>query len=302
MANKWTVNDIPLQNDKAFIITGANSGLGLEAAKVLCSKGAKVIMAVRSLTKGQDAIAKINEDYPSAQVELMKLDLSDLESVSEFAKEFKQRHARLDVLVNNAGVMWPPKRETTRQGFESQFGINHLGHFALTALLFDVLSATPNSRVVNQSSLAHTMLSSLNFNDLNWEKNYNKTKAYSQSKLANLLFTYEMHRKLKAVKANTKAVACHPGVSSTNLFRSSSGMVNGFSQWFGQKAEIGALPMLRAAVDNDVEGGEYFGPKGFMGFAGYPVRVKSTKTAKSNELAQKLWSVSEELTGIKFTI
>lgn len=297
----WTTNDIPSQQDKIIVITGANSGLGLEAAKVLSSKGARVIMAVRSLTRGQDAIAQINKTNPSAQLELMHLDLSDLESVAAFANEFKQQHARLDVLINNAGVMWPPKRETTKQGFELQLGINHLGHFALTAHLFDILKATPQSRIVSQSSIAHSMISKLDLANVNWEKSYNKNKAYGQSKLANLLFTYELDRKLKEHKIDTKAIACHPGVSSTNLFRTSASFVAKAVNLIGQKAELGALPMLRAATDESLTGGEFIGPKGFMGFAGYPVKVKSTKTARNQELAKRFWDVSEQLTSVNFS-
>jgi NAD(P)-dependent dehydrogenase (short-subunit alcohol dehydrogenase family) len=300
MKNNWTTKNIPSQKGKTIIITGANSGLGLEAAKVLSSKGARVIMAVRSITKGQDAIAEINREYPTAQLELMQLDLSDLESIRNFADEFKQRHTQIDVLINNAGVMWPPKREETKQGFETQLGINHLGHFALTALLMDVIKQTPNSRIVTQSSIAHTAVSGLNFDDLNWEKSYNKTKAYGQSKLANLLFTYELDRKLKESKANTKAIACHPGVSNTNLFRTSASFVGKAINLIGQKAEMGALPMLRAATEEQLKGSEYIGPKGFMGFSGYPVEVKSTKTARDRQLAKRFWDVSAELTGTRF--
>lgn len=295
----WTTNDIPSQQDKIIVITGANSGLGLEAAKVLSSKGARVIVAVRSLTKGQDAIAQINKTNPSAQLELMHLDLSDLESVVAFANEFKQQHARLDVLINNAGVMWPPKRETTKQGFELQLGINHLGHFALTAHLFDILKATPQSRIVSQSSIAHSMISKLDLANVNWEKSYNKNKAYGQSKLANLLFTYELDRKLKEHKIDTKAIACHPGVSSTNLFRSSS-FASKAIKLIGQKAELGVLPMLRAASDESIMGADYIGPKGFMGLSGFPVEVKSTKLARNKELARRFWDLSEGLTGIHF--
>lgn len=297
----WTTKDIPSQQDKIIVITGANSGLGLEAAKALCSKEARVIMAVRSLTKGQDAIVEINKLHPTAQLELMQLDLSDLESVVAFAHEFKQRHARLDVLINNAGVMWPPKREVTKQGFETQLGINHLGHFVLTALLMDVIKVTPNSRIVTQSSIAHRAVPTINFDDINWERSYNKNKAYGQSKLANLLFTYELDRNLKEHKINTKAIACHPGVSNTNLFRTSASIVGKAIKLIGQKAELGSLPMLRAATDEGLHGGEFIGPRGFMGFSGYPIEVKSTKTARDKELAKRFWAVSEELTGTHFS-
>ncbi len=301
MKENWTTSKIASQEGQIILITGANSGLGLEAAKVLSGRGAKVIMAVRNLEKGNQAAKAITSEYPNAQVDVMQLDLADLESVQIFVDEFKSKYTQLHILINNAGVMWPPRRESTKQGFESQFGINHLGHFALTGLLLDILKNTPNSRIVNQSSLAHTMISKLNFDDLNWEKSYNKNKAYAQSKLANLLFTYELDRKLKKNGNSCISVACHPGVTATNLFRSSNSVVNWGSGLIGQRVEMGTLPMLRAATEEGLKGGEYIGPKGFMGMSGYPVRVKSTATANNVDLARKLWSVSEELTGIKYS-
>ena len=300
MSDNWTTTKISSQDGKTILITGANSGLGLEAAKILSTKGAKVIMAVRNLDKGNQAAKTILSEYPNAQVDVMQLDLADLESVRKFADEFKSKYTQLHILINNAGVMWPPRRESTKQGFESQFGINHLGHFALTGYLLDMLKNTPNSRIVNQSSLAHTMISKLNFDDLNWEKSYNKNKAYAQSKLANLLFTYELDRKLKESGNGCISVACHPGVTATNLFRSSNSLVNWGSGLIGQRVEIGTLPMLRAATEEDLKGGEYYGPKGFMGMSGYPKIVRSTQTSHNIELARKLWQLSEQLTQVKY--
>lgn len=302
MSTKWTTANIESQSGKTIIITGANSGLGLEATKVLSQKGGTVIMAIRDLAKGQKVLNDILSKNPNAKVELMELDLANLESIRSFAKEFKRKHSQLHILVNNAGIMWPSKRVATKQGWESQFGINHLGHFALTSLLFDVLNNTPSSRVVNQSSIAHRMISHINFNDLNWNKTYNKTKAYAQSKLANLLFTYQLQRKLTERQSNTIAVACHPGVAVTNLFRDSIGIVRWGSKQVGQKAEFGALPLLRAATEEGLKGGEYIGPKGFLEFTGRPAEVASNKLSKDLALAEKMWEASETLIESTFSV
>lgn len=300
MSKKWTSANIGSQNGKTVIITGANSGLGLEAAKVLTLKGANVIMAVRDIDKGQKAINNILTNSPNAKIELMELDLANIESIRNFTNNFKSKYSSVHILLNNAGIMWPPKRVATKQGWESQFGVNHLGHFALTSLLFDVLKNTPNSRVVTQSSIAHKMINQINFNDLNWNKSYSKGKAYAQSKLANLLFTYHLQQKLTENNCSTIAVACHPGVSTTNLFRSSAKIVRWGSQQVGQKAEFGALPMLRAATEEGLKGGEYIGPKGFMELTGYPKHVSSNKLSNDSTLAEKLWKASEILTETPF--
>ena len=300
MSSTWKIDNIPSQKGKNILITGANSGLGLEAATVLSQKEATVIMAVRNLAKGQQAVDTIKSKFPNAQIDLMQLDLADLESIHSFANAFRSKYNQLHILLNNAGVMWPPHREATKQGFESQFGINHLGHFALTGLLLELLKRTPNSRVVSQSSLAHTMISKINFDDLNWEKSFDKNKAYAQSKLANLLFTYELDRYFKGNNIQSLAVACHPGVTATNLFRSTNRFVNWASSLIGQKVEMGTLPMLRTATEKGLEGAEYFGPAGFMGMAGYPKQVKSTVTANDRDLAKRLWIASEELTKISY--
>ena len=300
MNTKWTSANIGSQSGKTVIITGANSGLGLEAAKVLSQKEATVIMAVRNMDKGQKVLNAILTNNPNAKVELMELDLANIESIRNFANNFKSKYRNIHILLNNAGVMWPPKRVGTKQGWESQFGVNHLGHFALTSLLLDILTATPNSRVVNQSSIAHRMINQLNFNDLNWNKSYSKSKAYAQSKLANLLFTYHLQKKLSENNCSTIAVACHPGVSTTNLFRSSAKIVRWGSQQVGQKAEFGALPMLRAATEEGLKGGEFFGPRGFLEFTGHPKHVSSNKLSNDSALAEKLWEASETLTETPF--
>ncbi|MGE4287832.1 MAG: oxidoreductase [Salinivirgaceae bacterium] len=296
----WTTESIPDLTGKIIIVTGANSGLGLEATGQLSRKGATLIMAVRNPDNGRLAMDEIKAQHPKARLDLMKLDLADLESVHNFAREFQQKYSQLDVLINNAGVMFPPKREPSKQGFEIQFAVNHLGHFALTGLLLKTLIASPGSRVVNQSSMAHKMMGDIHFSDLQGEKSYQKMKYYAQSKLANLLFTYELDRQFKANNINAIATASHPGLSATNLFRSSGALVGFFSSLIGQKASWGALPVLRAATEEALSGSEFFGPRGWFEISGHPVRVKSTTKSHDAEMARKLWKVSEELTGVHF--
>ncbi len=298
--SNWTSAEIASQKGKIILITGANSGLGLEAASVLSQKEATVIMAVRNLEKGQAAMKQVLAQNPKAQVELMQVDLSDLESIAKFSEDFHARFSRLDILLNNAGIMFPPKREVTKQGFEIQFGTNHLGHFALTGLLLDLIKKTQGARVVTQSSIAHKFNAEINFSDLNWEKSYNEMKAYSQSKLANLLFTYQLDRLFKAHKINAIATASHPGVTATNLFRS-NGIVSKMSSFIGQKVSMGTLPLLRAATEPHLVGAEYFGPPGVVGFRGFPKLLKSSNKSYNINLAQELWIVSEKLTGITYT-
>ena len=294
----WTIDDIADQSGKTILITGGNSGIGLEAASVLSSKNANVILTARSAKKGQAAVDRIKSHLPTATVSWMVLDLADLDSIRLFSEAFHASHTRLDVLINNAGVMYPASREVTKQNFELQFGTNHLGHFALTALLLDLLKATPGARVTTQSSIAHTMLGKLDFNDLNWENSYNRTKAYSQSKLANLLFTYELDRRLKEHGLDVLANAAHPGVTNTNLFRTSGfGFI---TKYVTQRVELGALPILRAATEPNLKGAEYVGPKGIGGFRGYPIHVNSTPTSHDETLAKNLWVASEQLTKVTF--
>lgn len=294
----WTIDNIADQSGKTILITGGNSGIGLEAARVLSLKNANVILTARSDKNGKTAVEAIKKQQPNAQVNWMVLDLADLESVSAFSDAFHKQNTRLDILINNAGVMYPASREVTKQNFELQFGTNHLGHFALTALLMDVLKATPGSRITTQSSIAHTMLSKIDLHDLNWEKSYSRNKAYAQSKLANLLFTYELDRLLKKNGLNVMANAAHPGVTNTNLFRTS-----GFGQmtkYFTQSVELGTLPVLLAATEPNFKGSEYIGPKGLGGFRGYPVQVRSTALSHDESLAKALWAASEQLTKIDF--
>jgi len=294
----WTIDNIADQAGKTILITGGNSGIGLEAASVLSMKNAEVILTARSEDKGKKAVESIKSHYPKAKVSWMILDLADLDSVQAFSKAFHAKYTKLDILMNNAGVMYPASREVTKQNFELQFGTNHLGHFALTALLLDLLKATPGSRVTTQSSIAHTMLRKIDLQDLNWEKTYSRTKAYSQSKLANLLFTYELDRQLKKHHLDVIANAAHPGVTNTNLFKTSG--FGSLAKLITQRVELGALPILRAATEPNLKGSEYVGPKGIGGFRGYPVHVSSTPTSHNETLAKALWAASERLTKTTF--
>ena len=280
------------------IVTGANSGIGYETARVLAVKGARVIMACRDFTKGEDAVSGIRDGHPEVDIEAMVLDLSDLASVHEFAELFKSNHTSLDILCNNAGVMMLPEKTETADGFEMQFGTNHLGHFALTGLLFDMLRNTPGARIVTVSSIVHRF-GKVDFENLNAEKSYNPSDAYSLSKLANLLFTYEMQRRLEGAGIQLLAAAAHPGWTGTNLQRHAP-FFRFMKRFVSQKPEMGALPTLYAATVPDVQGGDYFGPGRLMEMRGYPKKVKSSDDSHDEELAKELWEASEELTGIRY--
>ena len=295
--SNWTEKNIPNVEGKVTVVTGANSGIGYEAARALADKGARVVMACRNLDKANEAARTIRRKNPNASVEVMKLNLGDLELVRHFAKDYKARFDRLDLLINNAGVMVPPYGKT-KDGFEMQFGVNHLGHFALTGRLMETLLDTPGSRVVTVSSGAHRM-GKINFNDLQWEREYKPWAAYGQSKLANLLFTFELQDRLRAAGAETKAVAAHPGYSGTNLQQHSrlSQMGNRF---VAQSPAMGALPTLRAATASDVRGGDYYGPDGWMEMRGEPERVGASDAAYKKSTGVKLWEVSESLTGVHY--
>ena len=295
---KWTADDIPDQKGKIIIVTGSTSGLGKEASRVLAGKGAKVIMAVRNTAKGERAAGEIRKEYPGSEVEVMKLDLAGLKSVKSFADEFMKQYDRLDILINNAGVMMCPYSKT-EDGFEIQMGTNHLGHFALTGHLMPLLKETQGSRIVATSSMGHRM-GNIDFSDMNWEKRkYNTNRAYGDSKLANLYFTYELARKFDGDPNAPMATAAHPGVTTTELARHTP-IIRFFNIFFAQKADIGTLPTLRAATDPKTKSGDYFGPKGFMEMKGYPVKVDSNKLSKDVNLARKLWEVSEKMTGVSY--
>lgn len=284
---------------KTVMITGANSGIGFEAARALLQKNAVVIMACRSLEKGEKAVAQIQAEIPDANLALMALNLADLSSVRSFAQEYRANHKKLDILINNAGVMATPYRKSA-DGFEMQFATNHLGHFALTGLLLDLVLDAENGRIVTISSQMHKT-GRINFDDLNGEIAYSKWVAYGQSKLANLLFAYELQRKLAAASQNTISVAAHPGYSATNL-QSGSGLFSALNPLIAQSASMGALPTLFAATHTEVQGGDYIGPRSFGGWRGYPAIVQSNPASHDESIAKKLWAVSEELTGVKYTL
>jgi NAD(P)-dependent dehydrogenase (short-subunit alcohol dehydrogenase family) len=295
--NHWTTDNIPDQSGKVAIVTGANSGIGYEAARALAHKGATTILACRSAAKGPAAVEQIMNEKPQETAVFMPLDLSDLASVADFVADFNGRYHRLDLLINNAGVMIPPYGKTA-DGFEQQFGVNHLGHFALTGRLLNLILPTPKARIVTVSSTMHRR-GAINFADLNSEKSYSRSAAYGQSKLANLLFTYELQRKLTAAGADTIAAAAHPGWAATNL-QKHSGLVNFMNRFLAQSAAMGALPTLRAATAPDVRGGEYYGPDRWFGSVGYPKVVQSNGRSHDQAVAAKLWTISEELTGVHY--
>lgn len=303
--SNWTADNIPSQQGKIILITGANSGLGFEASKVLSKKGGQIIMAVRNLQKGKQAFEKIKKEIPNAKLEVMTLDLADFDSIRKFSKEFHSKYSQLDILINNAGVMAPKNRELTKQGFEVQFGANHLGHFLLTGLLLDILKQTPNSRIAIQSSLVHKQKqyggADIFFDDLNFEKSYNKDHAYGQSKLANLLFAYELDRKLKANNISTIVAEGHPGYTNTNLQKNYGFFVSVImNNLVAQKVEMGTLPILRAATEEGLKGGEFFGPTKMGEMKGYPELVKSSDKSYDKQIAKRLWEVSEKLTGFNY--
>lgn len=301
---KWTAADVPDQEGRVAVITGANTGIGYQAAAVLAGKGAHVVLAVRNTDKGRAAAERIRAGLPHADVSVRELDLTSLDSIRAASDELRADYPRIDLLVNNAGVMMTDKG-TTKDGFELQLGTNHLGHFALTGQLLDNLLPVEGSRVVTISSGAHRF-GRMNFDDLQSERGYNRVTAYGQSKLANLLFTYELDRRLSAKGAPTIAVAAHPGGSDTELTRNLWPVLRQPIQlvWglLAQSAEMGALPTLRAATDPDVRGGQYYGPDGIGEQRGHPKLVQSSARSHDAAAQRRLWSVSEELTGVTFPV
>jgi NAD(P)-dependent dehydrogenase (short-subunit alcohol dehydrogenase family) len=298
---KWTAADIPDQTGRTAIVTGANTGLGFQTAAALAARGARVVLAVRNVDKGKDALARIADASPGAEVELQRLDLSSLASIRSAAEELKVKYDGIDLLINNAGVMYPPRQETA-DGFELQFGTNHLGHFALTGLLLDRLLSVPGSRVVTVSSVGHRIRAAIHFDDLQWQRQYSRVGAYGQSKLANLLFTYELQRRLAATKQATIADAAHPGGSDTELDRHLPAVLAPVMSLIGQPAAMGALPTLRAATDPSAVGGQYYGPGGIGQLRGNPKLVQSSKQSHDPDLQRRLWTVSEDLTGVAFPV
>jgi NAD(P)-dependent dehydrogenase (short-subunit alcohol dehydrogenase family) len=298
---RWGESDIPDQSGRTAVITGGNSGIGYEAARYLAGRGASVVLACRDAGRAKAAADRLAGQVSGARLDTLELDLASLESVREAAGQIRERHPRLDLLINNAGVMMPP-HGVTADGFELQFGTNHLGHFALTGLVLPALLDVPGSRVVTVSSNGHKM-GRIRFDDLQFERRYQRMAAYSQSKLANLMFTYELQRRLAAADAPTIAVAAHPGTSDTALVRHLPGWMQAGSRLVpNQNAAMGALPTVRAATDPAAVGGEYFGPAGFGEFSGPPKIVRSTGRSHDEAAQRRLWAVSQELTGVTFPV
>jgi NAD(P)-dependent dehydrogenase (short-subunit alcohol dehydrogenase family) len=289
------------------VITGANSGIGFEASRALARRGARVVLACRSPEKAGAAIEALREESPEAELTVRRLDLASLASINEFAKEVLEAGDSLHALVNNAGVMAIPYARTV-EGFEMQLGTNHLGHFALTGLLLERLLETPGSRIVSVSSTAHSF-GRMRWEDLQSEKSYSKWRAYGQSKLANLLFTYELQRRLEASGATTLAVACHPGYAATNLQTAGPKLAGSslaeqgmllLNRLMAQPAEMGALPTLYAAFAEGVQGADYFGPDGLAETRGHPKKVQSSSRSRIPDDQARLWEVSEALTRVRY--
>lgn len=307
MPKRWTAARMPSLKGRLAVVTGANSGLGLETSIALAAAGAEVIMACRNPAKADSALTEVRTRVPGAKLTAMRLDLAELASIRSFAADIKSGHPRLDLLINNAGVMAIPLSRTA-DGFEMQIGTNHLGHFALTGLLLDALQAAPAARIVNLASLAHRWTLGMDLDDVNFERRgYNKWDAYGKSKLANLLFTFELARRLP--DAQLIAVAAHPGYASTNLqmvgpqmenSRIGQALMSAGNALLGQSAAMGALPTLYAATARDVINGDYFGPGGFQQLHGHPRKVGCRAAARDEKRAAALWAISQELTGVRY--
>ncbi len=308
MTQRWTMQELPALDGRVAVITGANSGIGLETARALARRGARVVLACRDAEKALAAERQVGLEAPQRDVvSSLPLDLASLASVRAFAAAFRARSSRLDLLIHNAGVMATPERRTA-EGFEMQLGTNHLGHFALAGLLLDVLLATPASRVVTVSSTAHR-IGRIDFDDLQSERSYRPWKAYGQSKLANLLYTFELQRRLDRHGADTIAVAAHPGYAATQLQARGPGERNAAvmtrlvaigNRLLAQSAAMGALPTLFAATAPTVRGGDYFGPDRWFEMRGYPRPVGTAAVARDAQVAARLWRISEELTGVRY--
>ncbi|MDT2019613.1 oxidoreductase [Methylocella sp. CPCC 101449] len=300
--SKWTEQAIPDQSGRTVLVTGANSGLGFVTSLELARKGAHVLMTARDPAKGEDALARIRVAVPNASIELRRLDLADLDQVKSFARQLIDDKVPLDVLINNAGVMMPP-RTLTGQGFELQFGVNHLAHFALTGLLLETLAKRQESRVVTVSSDLHRR-GHIHFDDLDGAKTYGRIAFYAQSKFANVLFALELDRRLRAARLPVRSLLAHPGYAATNLQTSGpTGLLNLFmrigNRFMAQSMEMGALPQLYAATAPQAESGQFIGPDGRNEMKGYPTVVQPIASARDPEVAAKLWTLSERLTGVK---
>lgn len=295
---RWTTADIQDQSGRVALITGANSGIGFEAAKALAAAGATVVVACRSPERGKRAIDAILTEVPNAALELKALDLADLASVRAFADAFVEHHDRLDLLINNAGVMMPKERLETADGFELQFGTNHLGHFALTMRLLPLITETEGSRIVNVASSAQNF-GKLDLDDLQWtSRSFNRMQSYGASKIANMLFTLELDKRLRAAGRSTMAVSCHPGWTATNL-QQTSPLARWLNPIFAMQPWQGALPTLFAAVAPEAESGAYYGPDGLGTMRGYPTRNKPAQASSDAKSAAALWKLSEQLVGLE---
>jgi len=294
---KWTESSIGDQSGRIALVTGGNSGIGLETAKALAQHGARVIVAARSLERGQSAVDEITAGDDSLSVELELLDLADLSSVGALTNRLNAQLPRLDLLINNAGVMMPPERRETKDGFELQMGTNHLGHFALTLRLLPLIEATEGSRIVNVSSSAQNF-GDVDLSDLQWKsRSFDRMKSYAASKTANMLFTLELQKRLQEKGSRVMVTSCHPGWTATNL-QKDSGLFQFLNPFFGMKPWQGALPTLYAAVADEAGPGGYYGPNGLWNMRGYPASNEPAKWSLNAESARSLWSKSEDLTGV----
>ena len=295
----WTPDEMPSLAGKTAIVTGANGGIGFHTARLLAIAGARVIMACRNMEKADRALAQLLSECPEAKAVLYPLDLSDLDNVKAFCSRFREEHEQLDLLINNAGIMFTP-HTLNRHGHEVQFATNHLGHFALTGQLIDRLSQAPSARVVNVASLAHRW-GKIRFDDLHGEKSYNKWGAYGQTKLANLLFTHELDKRLTAAGLSARAMAAHPGFSATDITRESNWMHKAMPL-AAQSAEVGSWATLRAATDPDAAGNSYWGPRWCFQIWGAPKEVGRSRRAQDAATASRLWEISEALTGTRYPL
>lgn len=301
--DKWSFEDIPDLSDNVMVVTGSNRGLGFVVASQLARHNAHVIMAVRNVDQGELAKQEILSSFPEATIDVFKLDLANLSSIQSFTTEFKHKFSRLDVLLNNAGITSSvkiPTHSTTEDGFEYFFGVNHLGTYAVTGSLFDVLKQTPDSRVVTVSSLSHRQ-AKMNFEDIMFEKKYSRGKIYGQSKLANLLFGYELSRLIQQNNLPMESIVVHPGFAKSSK-KSQGFLVDLGKKLLAQSSEQGALPLLYGMIGPDVENGDFIGPDGFMGIKGYPKRVTSSQRSYNEDDALKIWQLSQELTKVTFSL
>jgi NAD(P)-dependent dehydrogenase (short-subunit alcohol dehydrogenase family) len=296
--NQWNIGQVPSQAGKVAIVTGSNGGLGYETALQLAKKDVEVVLACRNLQKAEEARSKIVKEYPKAQIKSIKIDVSSLREVRAFVTQFQRQYEKLDLLINNAGIMMSPY-QVTEDGFENQLATNYIGHFALTGLLLPLLTGTPGSRVVTLSSLSYKW-AQIQFDDFHARKGYSRRKAYGQSKRACLMFAYELHRRLSAAGYSTLSVAAHPGLAKTNLDQYFPALIRPLGSLFLQPAKKGALPVLYAALEKDVKGGEFMGPDGFGEMRGDPTQVDSDEYSKDKKVAQRLWKASEEMTNVYY--